>query len=95
MLIVLHGEDTFRSRHKLKELENAHKEKHAGGFSFEKFYADSATFGEFKNMARSRSLFDEYRLIVFEDVSENLALKKEIAEWEGLEELAKRDWAYK
>ena len=89
MIIVLHGPDTFRSRYKLRELENAYKEKHAGGFSFKKFYADSATFGEFKNMVRSQSLFDEYRFVVLEDVSENPALKKEIAEWEGLKEAAK------
>ena len=94
MLIILHGEDIFRSRQKLKKLESAYRQKHEGGFSYDKLYADEITFGEFKNAARGVSLFDAHKFVVLENLSTNASLKKEIREWDGLQDIAKNDDAF-
>ncbi|MEX2144953.1 MAG: hypothetical protein WD712_01035 [Candidatus Spechtbacterales bacterium] len=88
MIIVLHGEDSFRSRHKLAELKTAYQKKYAGGFLFKKFDAAETTFKDFKNTTRSQSLFDDRKLVVLEDLSQNPGLKKEVVEWEELKAIS-------
>lgn len=89
MIILLHGEDTFRSSQKLKELIESYQKKHEGGFSFERIDAQDISFKELKNALTSTSLFDDSKCIVLEDALKNKQLKKELSEWEGLPAFAK------
>lgn len=88
MLIVFHGEDTFRSKIKLKELIDAYTEKHKGGFSFERVNALYIAFAELKNALESLSLFDSNKLVVLENLLDNKQLKEDLASWENLEAFA-------
>lgn len=81
MLIILHGEDNFRTRIKLNELIEAYMKKH--NFSLEKFYAQEISFKEFKSVFESQSLFDESKLIVLENLFKNPQLLKQIEEYFG------------
>lgn len=81
MLIILHGEDNFRTRIKLNELMEAYMKKH--NFSLEKFYAQEISFQEFKSAFESQSLFDESKLIVLENLFKNPQLLKQIEEYFG------------
>ena len=88
MLIILHGEETFCSRQKLKELRDAYIQKHEGKFSFDRLYADEINFSEFKNATQAGSLFDSSKLVVLENLMENTSLKTDIGEWKGLKDIA-------
>lgn len=69
MLIVLHGEDTFRSRLKLKEIEETYKVKHGKDFALEKFSLPEVSFPELKTALDSRSLFDDSKFVVLKNLS--------------------------
>ena len=77
MLIILHGEDSFRSRQKLWEIIEAYKSKNVEGFSFEKLNGVSLTLGELKSALESDSLFDNFKFLVLEDLALNRNLKTE------------------
>lgn len=79
MLIILHGEDNFRSRIRLSELIEAYKKKH--NFSLEKLHASDINFREFKTKFEAQSLFDNSRLVVVEGLLENPQLLKQVGEY--------------
>ncbi len=78
MFIILYGEDTFRSRQKLKELNL--KERGL----LEHRYAQSTTFKEIKTVLESNTLFSSSKVVVLEDLSENKELLENIAAYAGI-----------
>ena len=83
MFIILHGEDTFRSRQKLNELQEIYLEKNksfsagggpASGWNYEKFDATEMDFRELKNVLEAQSLFAQKRFIIIENLSEGKKL---------------------
>ncbi|MEX0869957.1 MAG: DNA polymerase III subunit delta [Candidatus Spechtbacterales bacterium] len=73
MLIILHGEDTFRSRQKLKELTD---EKNA-----ERFDVEEASWQEVKKELDNNSLFSSEKCVVLEDVSKNKDVLSKLVEY--------------
>jgi len=78
MLIILHGEDTFRSRQKLNELQKSYLEKNKDNFNLEKFDATEMDFRELKSVLNAQSLFVQKRFIVVENILENKTLLKNL-----------------
>jgi len=64
MIILLFGEDTYRSKKKLKELINKYKEAHQEGMSFDNFVASDIDYRDFKDQFRQASMFTEKKLAV-------------------------------
>ena len=62
MLILLFGEDTYRSKSKLKEIVEHYKETHQGGMSFKNFNASEIDYQDFKDQFRQASMFTEKKL---------------------------------
>ena len=81
MLIILHGDDNFRSRQKLIELQKAYLQKNAQTFNFEKFDAKELTFQELKNIIEAQSLFSQKRFIIIDNILENKVLKEKLSEY--------------
>jgi len=82
MLIVLHGDDNFRSRQKLIELQKAYLQKNAQTFNFERFDATVFNFQELKNIFEAQSLFLQKRFIIVENILENKVLKEELSKYD-------------
>jgi len=71
MIILLYGEDTFRSRQKLLEIIKEYSAKHQTGLSLARFNEERLDFDEVKNKIEAVSMFDEKKLIVLENVFGN------------------------
>lgn len=82
MLIILHGDDNFRSRQKLIELQKAYLQKNAQAFNFERFDATILNFQELKNILEAQSLFSQKRFIIVENILENKVLKEELSKYD-------------
>ncbi len=87
MILFLHGQDTYRSRQKLKEIIEEYKKRHQSGLNFIKINFDEKDFGDFKQAVETVSMFDEKKLIVVEDVFK----KPESLQEELLDYLKKRN----
>lgn len=66
MIIFLYGSDTYRRQQKLNDIISDYRERHSG-LSVENFYLFAGTseeteFIKLKDFARSRTLFDDFRL---------------------------------
>lgn len=81
MLIVLHGEDNFRSRMKIHEFQEAYLQKNEQTFNFEKIDGRRINFQELKNIIEAQSLFLQKRFIIVEDILENRELKESLSEY--------------
>lgn len=68
MLILLYGEDSFRSRQKLKEIIEKYQAKHQSGLNLERFSDDGLDLDKIKEKIESISMFDEKKLIVLENI---------------------------
>jgi DNA polymerase-3 subunit delta len=71
MIIFLYGEDTFRSSQKLNEIISHYKEIHKSGLNLRFMDLSENDFQGFKNSAKTISMFDEKKLIVLKNVSNN------------------------
>ena len=80
MFIILHGEDTFRSRQKLNELQKLYLEK-SDGFNFEKLDGAQINFQTLRNALEAQSLFMQKRFVVVENILENNELKQSLANY--------------
>lgn len=74
MIYLLHGEETYLSRQKLKEITETYFEKHKGLNFFNFDFSKDAEYGknlfeDFKNALASSSLFLNKKLIVLKNVS--------------------------
>ena len=71
MIIFLYGKDTFRSSQKLNEIIEHYKKIHKSGLNLKSVDLSEADFQEFKNDARTISMFQEKKLIVLRNTSQN------------------------
>lgn len=67
MLILLYGEDTFRSRQKLKEIIGQYRLKHKSGLDLVYFKKEDLDFDKVRQKIESVSMFNEKKLIIIED----------------------------
>jgi len=77
MVFFLYGEDSFRSLEKLKEIVEKYKEKNR---ALNLFYIDleQKGFEEFRDQLRSRSIFNEKKLIVLRGAFSNKTFKNKL-----------------
>jgi len=68
MIYFLFGQDTYRSRKKLKEIVEEYKKRHQSGLNFIKITFDEKDLDDFKQNIKTVSMFDEKKLIVVEEV---------------------------
>ncbi len=66
MIYILFGEDTYRSRQKLKEIVEEYRKKAGPVFNLEKLDAEENDLAPLKNMIQGGSLFSAKKLIVVE-----------------------------
>lgn len=67
MIIFLHGADTFRSRHKLKELKNKFlKEVDASGLNIEKIDAVATEWENIEKAIRTSAFLAKKRMVILE-----------------------------
>ena len=72
MIIFLYGEDTFRSRQKLKELKDKFlRDIDPSGNSLVVLGGENITLNEINEIVASPSLFSKKRMIVIEDIFSN------------------------
>jgi len=71
MLILLYGEDTFRSRGKLNEIIREYQTKHKTGLNLIRFNESSLDFDKIKQSIGAVSMFDEKKLIILENILKN------------------------
>ncbi len=82
MIIVLYGEDTFRSREKLHEIEEKFiREADPSRLNFQAYDASKMDFGAFKQAVTSAPFLAKKRMAVFERLMENKELAEETAEF--------------
>jgi len=77
MLILLHGQDTYRSREKLKEIIARYKKIHQTGLDLTWFQESDLDFDKLKQKIEAVSMFDEKKLIILEDVFQNKDFQEE------------------
>jgi len=71
MLILLYGEDTFRSREKLNEIIQEYQAKHQTGLNLMRFAENNLEFNKIREKIEAVSMFDEKKLIILENVFKN------------------------
>lgn len=68
MIYLLYGEDTYRSRRKLREIAQEYRKKTAGVLDFHKIDAEENDLSALKYAYESSSLFSKKKLIIVENV---------------------------
>ncbi len=81
MLILLYGEDSYRSRQKLKEIIGQYQTKHRTGLNLVRFREEDLDFSQVKEKVESVSMFDEKKLIILENIFENKSFLGEFSEY--------------
>ncbi|OGZ35998.1 MAG: DNA polymerase III subunit delta [Candidatus Portnoybacteria bacterium RIFCSPLOWO2_01_FULL_43_11] len=74
MLILLYGQDTYRSRQKLKEIIEQYKKIHQSGLNLTRFSLKngiSFNFEKIREIIEAVSMFNEKKLIILEDAFGN------------------------
>ena len=71
MIILLYGEDGYRSRRKLKEIIELYQAKHKTGLNLVRLKEEDLDFGEIKKEIEAVSMFDEKKLIILENIFKN------------------------
>ena len=77
MLILLHGQDTYRSREKLREIIAKYKKIHQTGLDLNWLKEEDLVFDKLKQKIEAVSMFDEKKLIILEDVFQNKDFQEE------------------
>jgi DNA polymerase-3 subunit delta len=80
MIILLYGEDTYRSRKKLAEITEEHKSKHKSGLNLRYVDGKSANFDDLRSEMFEISMFREKKLIVLTDAAANAKFKEAFLE---------------
>lgn len=78
MLILLYGEDSFRSRQKLKEIIEEYQTKHQSGLNLARFAGNGLTLDKIKEKIEAVSMFDEKKLIILENVFSNKSFQEDL-----------------
>jgi len=81
MLILLYGEDTFRSRQKLTEVIKEYQAKHKTGLNLARFEENNLDFDKVKEKIESISMFDEKKLIILENALNNKTFSEEFLKY--------------
>lgn len=81
MIILLHGEDTYRSRQKLKEIIDQYRAKHKTGLNLVRFYEEDLDFDRVKEKIESVSMFNEKKLVVLESIFKNKSFLEEFSDY--------------
>jgi len=71
MVILLYGEDSYRSRQKLNEIIEHYKSIHKSGMNLKYFEGKDLNLEDLKEEFRQTSMFDEKKLLVVNDVFSN------------------------
>jgi len=71
MLILLYGEDTFRSRQKLNAIVKEYQTKHKSGLNLVLFREEGLDFDKVKEKIEAASMFNEKKLIILEGIFKN------------------------
>jgi len=78
MLILLYGEDTYRSRQKLCEIIDHYRELHRGALNLEYLEGKNIDFKQFKDGLLQSTIFKGKRLIILKNVFGNPGFKEEL-----------------
>lgn len=78
MIILLHGEDTYRSKRKLFEIIEEHKKKHKSGLNLRCIDAKNIDFEDLRNEMLGASMFKEKKLIILLNAFSNNKLKEDL-----------------
>lgn len=81
MLILLYGEDTFRSQQKLKEIIEQYQAKHKTGLNLVRFQERDLDFDKLKGKIEAVSMFDEKKLIILENALKNKSFQGELSKY--------------
>ncbi len=81
MLILLYGEDTFRSQQKLKEIIEQYQTKHKTGLNLVRFQEKELDFDKLKEKIEAVSMFDEKKLIILENALKNRGFQEEFSKY--------------
>jgi len=81
MLILLYGQDTYRSWQKLKEIINQYQKKYPNSLSFGVFDDEKFSLDEIKQKIESQSMFDEKKLIVLKNILQDKNLSSDVLEY--------------
>ena len=81
MLILLYGEDCFRSRQKLNEIIKQYQDKNQIGLSLIRFKENDLDIDKIRQNIESVSMFDEKKLIILEDVFKNKIFFKDFSKY--------------
>lgn len=71
MIILLYGEDTYRSQQKLKEIIKEYQTKHQTGLNLMHFKEENFDFSQVREKIEAVSMFDEKKLIILENIFKN------------------------
>jgi len=76
MIIFLYGQDTYRSRQKLKEIVEHYKKIHKSGLNLKYFDGKDLNFSDFLEKMRQSSMFKEKKLAILKDAFSNSEFKE-------------------
>jgi len=76
MIIFLYGQDTYRSRKKLKELIEHYKKIHKTGLSLKYIDVKKLSFKDLEDELKQTSIFKEKKLLILTNVFSNTDFKK-------------------
>lgn len=75
MIIFIYGQDTFRSRQKLKEIIDHYREIHKSGLNLNYFDLKESNFEAFSDEIKTNSMFSEKKLFVLKNANANKDFK--------------------
>ena len=81
MLILLYGEDTFRSRQKLNQIIKQYQAKHKTGLNLVRFRENNLDFDKVKQNIEAVSMFDEKKLLILENIFKNKIFSEEFSKY--------------
>ncbi len=81
MIILLYGEDTFRSREKLKEIIKEYQTKHQTGLNLMRFYEEDLSFDKIRERIEAISMFNEKKLIILENIFKDKDFSEEFFDY--------------
>ena len=80
MLILLYGQDSYRSRQKLKDIVERYKKIHKSGLSLSYLDGGNLKFEDFQDEIRQVSMFGEKKLLVLSGIFANQDFKEKFSE---------------
>jgi len=80
MFYLIHGNDTYRSREKLREVIDAYRDTHQSGLSFFQIDLEEERSEDVEHIFGSSSLFPEKKLVVLKSASANKVFQQRFAD---------------